>query len=64
MHSARFRCTAGLAALKIEYDVAKNPGVFNVLAELSADQLIEQVLARNTLNCCGCAQPFSVCAAH
>ena len=37
-------CAAGLAALKVEYDVAKNPGMFGVLAALTAEQLIEQVL--------------------
>lgn len=44
--------------------MAKNPGVFNMLAELSAEQLIVQVLASDFLSCCGCAEPLSVWAAH
>ncbi|KAK9827608.1 hypothetical protein WJX81_005786 [Elliptochloris bilobata] len=35
-------CSAGLAPLKLEYDAAKNPGVFDALADLVPEDLIEQ----------------------
>lgn len=41
--NADWPCCSGLAALKLEYDVGKNPGIFDTLVTLVPSQLTAQV---------------------